>query len=360
MLRIAHCAPFAPNACGLYEAARDFVKADRMAGRVAELVDTGRSNGAEHMPARPGEKDSRGGCEIVARTFDECADFDLFMLHDGVPDAWLASNFTPTVLVLHGRPKACFGPEQWGRGGGYSFAMALGQRARTRKILTMWREFVPYWQPVLPQGKLVCTDDPPIDCDMYTPEGAHWPIPLAQRGEWDILIADSWREDVDVYEVAHGCLEAARLVPGLKVHFFGVECDKARKPIGGWDYIFGALRSAGVLGCVNDRMAGNLAELYRAMDVVVSPHRIGVRIIGESLACGTPVVADAGCRYTPYTADVDDPLMFGAAIARCITDLKDDEAGVRARARIVANACFNLTKFGEKLGALYDAALKEK
>ena len=66
-VKIAHFAPFSPNACGMYEAARDFIRADRLAGRVSELVDVGGSDGTTRRPLRCGEKDARGGFEIVAR-----------------------------------------------------------------------------------------------------------------------------------------------------------------------------------------------------------------------------------------------------------------------------------------------------
>jgi len=350
---IAHFSPFAPGACGLYEAARDFVRADRLAGRDAELCVVP-YNGA---PLRVGENDDRSGERVTARSWEECKDADLFVVHGTYVDAWLAKTDAPVVVALHGRPQACFVPEQKDPDrNAFSLMLDFARYQRVKVLLTMWREHMPYWSQFMPEEKLVTSEDPPIDCEMFQPHGVKLDIPSDKRGRRNLLICDSWREDVDCFEAAIGAIHAACRVPGLKVHFFGVD-HKDGKPPHCWEHIFSALRNLDALGLVSGRIL-EIASVYRAMDVVLSPHRIGVRTIGEALASGVPVVAEAGCRYTPYTAQMQDPESVAEMVERCIGDLDSDGAGTRAKARMQAVAHFGLKQFGEKLTGIYEKALR--
>ncbi|MCP4639439.1 MAG: glycosyltransferase family 4 protein [bacterium] len=343
-MKIAHLAPFAPSRCGLYEAARDFVRADRYAGRDAELCDTGADGGA---PV-PGQHDDRSGERVTSRSWDDCKDADVFVVHGAFVDRWLVQTDAPVVIAIHGRPQACFKPEQNGEAENQAFSWMVeaSRYQRVKAMLTMWSEHVPYWSRFLPEEKLVTTDDPPIDCEMFTPEGVTQEIPPQCLGKHNMLICDSWRSDVDCFEAAVGSIHAARAVPGLKVHFFGVE-HKDGKPPAVWEHIFSALRAQGSLGLVNGRIL-EIASVYRAMDLLLSPHRIGVRTIGEALASGIPVVAEKGCRYTPHTAQMQDPEAVAFAVKEAIENRTDP--------RGVALDHFALPAFGDKLTHIYQDA----
>jgi glycosyltransferase involved in cell wall biosynthesis len=64
-----------------------------------------------------------------------------------------------------------------------------------------------------------------------------------------------------------------------------------------------------VLGEVGGWVTG-LEFVYRAADMVITPHRIATRTMREALACGCPVVADTSCAYTPWRADAENPVAF--------------------------------------------------
>lgn len=350
-MRVAHFSPFAPGACGLYEAARDFVRADRLAGRDAELCAVP-YNGMEPVV---GQHDDRGKERVTGKTWEECRDADVFVVHGTFVDRWLAQTSTPVVVALHGRPQACFRPEQNGKSNTFSLMCEFAMYERVKVMLTMWAEHMPYWSRFMPGDRLETTDHPPIDCDMFSPHGVTIDIPREQRGRRNLLICDSWRDDVDCFEAAVGAIHAAKLVPGLKVHFFGVE-HKEGKPPQCWEHIFTALRNMNSLGLVSGRIL-EIASVYRSMDLLLSPHRIGVRTIGEALASGIQVVAESGCRYTDYTAQMQDPESVAAKIEHCIADLDNDETAMSANARMTAVSHFSLNQFGEKLGPIYEKAL---
>ena len=80
-MRIAHFAPFAPGRCGMYETVREAIKAARLLGHTAELVDTGVGKARS-----VGAIDDRLGCRVVARNYDEVEDYDLFVLSSGAPE----------------------------------------------------------------------------------------------------------------------------------------------------------------------------------------------------------------------------------------------------------------------------------
>lgn len=356
-MRVAHFAPMAPNACGLYEAARDFIHADRMRGITAELCDIGRGDGVPH----PGERDDRGD-PIIARSFKEVEDFDLFVLHGGIIESWLAPVQTPMVMAMHGRPLACFRPEQNGGNASFSYVTTLSKWQRTKAVMTMWSEHFPYWEMFVPKGKLFTTHDPPIDTDMFRPnpkDRFRLPKKKDRLGKINVLIADSWREDVDCFEAACAALKLAGRMKGkgLRVHFWGVECDKGtaspKKP---WEEIFSRLRETDSLGHVFGRM-GHMDVVYRSMDLVLCPHRICVRIMGEALASGVPVVGEIGCRYTDYTAQYQDPCAVASEAERLIADLKRNGAAIKYECRRIATSKFGLDVFGKKLGKIYEEAL---
>jgi len=352
-MRVAHFCNFAPGRCGMYEAARDFVRADRLAGRVAELCDTG-GDGRE---PEPGIYDERSGERTVARAWGEVKDFDMFVVHGRFVSDWMASIDAPIVMAIHGRPAACFRPEQNGTNDNraFSWICEASRYESVKAMITMWAEHVPYWEQLIPREKLHSTGSPPIDCKMFHPNGPKLDFPEGVLGKRNLLICDSWREDVDCFEAAMGAVCAAEIVPDLRVHFFAVEHKDGKYPAC-WDRIFRRLKDLDALGIVNGRIL-EIAQVYRQMDVMLSPHRIAVRTIGESMATGLPVVAELGCRYTPYTAQMQDPESVAQQIKRCLSDLDTDKAAVSAKARMQAVTHFGLKQFGEKLTGIYEKAM---
>jgi len=117
---IAHICPFAPNRCGLYEHARDMIRADILGGNEAFLIDTGVfANGKFEEPVIDGI-DNRAGFEIITQSAEKIENADVIISHMSIPDCWLIRNQTPIIYVVHARPLASFRIESYGKGTSYS------------------------------------------------------------------------------------------------------------------------------------------------------------------------------------------------------------------------------------------------
>lgn len=346
-MRIVHFAPFAPSACGLYEAARDMIVADRRAGHDAQLVDVGPTLiDGTHTDGKPGQIDKRGGTEI--RTAEQSVAFyaDIIVAHSGIPDNWIVQCQAPIIWILHGRPGACFRPEQFGRGNSYSLMATLTTWPRVKKMVTFWPYHIPFWKPTIPSDKLICFPVPPIDENRFSAGGdTHDFGELG--GKFNVMIADSWREDVDIYEITAGAIEFAKTNKDVKFHFYGVQT-----PLRCWEYLFAELRKTGALGEVWGQRP-NIEEIYRSADVLLSPHRIITRTIGEALSCGMPVITAGGCECATYTANPSEPDSIKQALILAYYDKMDNIKDVKKQISETAKE-FSLKKYSERMNALYD------
>lgn len=299
-MKVAHFAPFAPASCGLYEAARDFVLADRAAGREAVFCDLGTDLDGAYKVRPPGTRDERRTGTLEVASYAEAADADLFVAHSCLPNDFLAGTRQPILFVLHGRPVDSIRPEFHRRGNNaYTIYREVAHWPRVRRLLTLWPEHVPFWEPIVPAGKLAVMEAPPIDGAQFSPEGPAHRWDEGTAGAFNVLVADSWRED-DPYYVVHGAMLAARAVPGLRLHVYGAEFQKlppgapadSPRDSGPWEHIYRHLRGLGILGEVCGRMRG-MDEVYRAADVLLTHNPSCSRVVAEALSCGTPVVAAA-------------------------------------------------------------------
>ncbi len=345
-MNIVHFVPFAPNACGLYEAARDMIVADRQAGHEVGLVDVGITTNGVHTPGIVGKEDDRGGTKVCSVDPIVARSANILIAHSGVPDPWFSVCQAPMIWVLHGRPAACFKPEQFGRGHSYTLMADVAMWPRVKALLTFWPFHVKYWNAILPQEKLVCLPAPPIDCGRFSPTG---PIHDFgdKKGEWNVVIADSWREDVDLFEIVNGVIESAKERSDVKFHFYGVE-----DPLPScWDRLLIVLRDLGALGEVWARRP-NIEEIYRATDIVLSPHRITTRIVGEALCCGTPVIAAHGCEHATWTCKPDEPESVAASIREAISQLSSNNGRVKQQVQ-KKTKCLSLSEYNKSMSVVY-------
>lgn len=358
-MEIVHFAPYGPNRAGIYEAARDMVRADTERGHLVSFVDTGPvTNEGKQEAAQIGAIDDRGGFRLVTMPPAWADDADLLVYHTGVNDGWVVRNQAPIVTVIHGRPLSMFRPEQDLKPGrnGYTLLHMLGTWPRLKKAITFWPEFTPYWRNIIPEEKLAEIDYPPIDLKRFAPEGPVHEFKQEHQGRWNVLIADAWREDVDIFEIANGAIEAVKRMPGMKVHFYSMETVPGTPNLAGcWALLTGVLGRYGGLGEINGRQPG-LDAVYRAVDFVMSPNRIVTRIIGEALACGVPVLAPHGCKVTPYTADISDPEEVGVVAERIVQDLENDREAVQKQCLETAQR-FSLERYGEAIERVYREAV---
>jgi glycosyltransferase involved in cell wall biosynthesis len=280
---------------------------------------------------------------------------DVLVYHTGVPDNWVVRSQAPIITIIHGRPLATFRPEQnLEPRNGYTLLNMLGDWPRLKKAVYFWPEHTPYWRNIMPEEKLVAIDFPPIDLKRFTPEGPVHEFGQAHRGKYNALIADAWRPDIDCFEIANGAIEAAKLMPGLKVHFYSVETMPDTSNLTPcWTLLLNTLSRFGAGGELNGRQPG-LEEVFRAVDFVMSPNRIVTRIIGEALACGVPVLAAEGCKVTPYTADIFNPEEVGQVARRLVKDLENDRGAVKAQARATAEKLFNLERYSDAIDKVYE------
>lgn len=333
-MRIVHFAPFAPNACGLYEAARDMIVADRLAGYESNLIDVG--IGGDSTQGEAGKVDSRGRDTIETVPPDAALDADVLIAHTGVPDPWFSFCEAPMVWMLHGRPQACFSPEQFGKFNSYSLISFLAKRPKVKAMVTFWPYHTQFWRVIIPNGKLFALDAPLIDGRRFSSKGyAHDFADLG--GQHNVVLADSMREDIDLYEISHGAIEYAKNHRGTKFHFYGME-----PSVGCWQMVFDHLKMFGALGEVWARRP-SMEEIYRAADVVLSPHRIATRVIGEALCCGTPVIAAEGSEHATWTCRPNEPKSVAAAISQAVEeyDAKETRKKVKDMAESFSIANYN-------------------
>lgn len=345
-MNIVHFAPFAPNGCGLYEAARDMIVADRIAGHYTLLVDTGVFIGGQHTPGESGKVDSRYGIPVETSDPAVAMDADLIIAHTGIPDPWIVGSQAPIIWMLHGRPQACFRPEQFGNGNSFSLLASVAKWPRVKSLVSFWPYHKPFWLPIIPETKLVVLDSPPIDPQRFSRSGNAWGFD-GMGGKVNVVLADSLREDVDLYEVTNGIIEFCKGNSGVKFHFFGME-----NPLRCWEFLVQELRMLGGLGQIWARRTG-MDEVYRGADLVLSPHKITTRVIGEALSCGTPVLAAHGCKHASLTCDPSDPFDVAKVLELAISKIKQD---VDLMASGIEES-FSLTTYNQHIQAVYEKVL---
>ncbi len=352
-MKVIHWAPFAPFRCGLYEAARDMAHADAIAGHDVKFCDLGVPEGRDKPrpqgdPEQLGGKiDDRAGWQLVTSGWACSHDADLWICHDGIP-SWVSErNLVPQLWIVHGRPIYSWRLEVFGGWpGAFSLHTDLALRRRTFGFVTMWPELVPVWSS-MSAGKLRCIDHPCLDLARYSHDGPKYEIKKESRGELNILICDTEREDIGCLEVATAALEAARSAPGrVKVHFWAIE----EKHGPAWQPMFQLLRQCNGLGEIHGREP-DIEKVFRAMDVMASPHRIGTRTLLEALACGLEVVSDTECRYTRYQADPRHTADYTAELLRAMDQRRSPE-----EMRRPLEPC-GLGPFGARMSKIYDAVL---
>ncbi len=346
-MKIVHFAPFAPWQCGLYEAARDMVVADMRAGHDTHIIDVGIMR--QSKPGKVGKKDNRGGTEIISANPKEVLDADIIVTHSGIPDNWIVKCQTPIIFILHGRPAACFRPEQFGGRPSYTMTAQMAKWPRIKAMVTFWKYHVQFWDVIIPKDKLVCFPAPPIDEKRFSKS-----VPVHDfkklGGACNIMIAESWREDVDIYEITQGVIESAKLIKGIKFHFYAME-----KNVRCWTFLIDKLRELGIKGEMWARRT-RIEEVYRAAHILLSPQRIVTRSVGEALSCGTPVIAARGCEYATWNMIPDEPKDVAETIKNAVLDISDTPQIIEKKVDDAAKA-LSLTKYSENMNKLYQRIL---
>jgi len=344
-MKIAHFAVFSPNQSGMYGTVRDLILAERMQGIDAQFVDyTVEKGGA--LCSKVGLFDD--GVATISHDW-AYREADIIVRHSAVPDP-IVQVGTPIIMAMHGRPEYSFMQEHYGQNPVMKIITDHEADQNYTAYLTFWKEHLPFWSLVMPRRNIQYVPCP-VDLTRFCPDGKQFSSPH-WNGRPNIIVADMWREDITPFSMIPAvdrfrtvyCREA-------KLHLFGLP--PATK---GFSAQLGTrLRSSGLVGEANT-LVPFLDTVYRAADILVTPHRIATRVIREALASGCPVVAGTGCAYTPYTADPRDPETFAAEINRCWLDVQGGET--RPSARLMAEQSFGYEATGKAMLALGEAVLQ--
>lgn len=347
-MKIAHFAPFAPHRAGLYETTRDMIKAERMLGHTVDLVDNG-VDGKRHI----GAEDNRHGCEIKTVDYKDVREHDIFVVNQGITQGFLSETMAPVVHIMHGRPLSSFRLNQRDKKKSpvYDIYSKAAHSTRVKMFISLWPEHIPYWRVIIPDSKLRTTKHPPCDLEAFTPDGPVHEFEKRKGKKFNILVCDLWRPDTDPFEIANGLCELARTRDDFLVNFYACS-----NPIGPWQHIFNRLAALGALGEVKGMML-KIDEVYRAADLMVTPHRIATRTIRECLACGTIVIGPNKSQYfnDAYTGiDEHNPQNIAQVISGRLDFITKKDRITRNREQA---AVFGLDRFGPEIIKLYEEAI---
>ena len=283
-MKICHAVAVTPHRCGLYETALDLARAERKLGHDARLIDSTKMHADRGVPTGNG--------------FNFIRECDVIVSHSGLSDAMRKSG-KPVVQIRHGRPRSTFLIESKGEGKIYTYLRNMRDDKQFVAWVTMWPEHKPYWELLL--DKEVYVIPPPVDLEAFTPDGPTGYDWHGQGGDINIVVADMWRKDKDPFDVINAFAVFANFHGNAKHHVFG-NLAQTRA----WPTLAACLKDKGWLGQVPGHVTG-LSNVYRAADMVITPHTIAVRTVREAMACGCPVVdGKDGCP--------DDPAAFAKAM----------------------------------------------
>lgn len=281
MLKIAHSVLITPNRCGLYETARELAQHVRELGHDARLVDPNPSHGLT-----PEDGQDRG-VPIADEAW--ALEADLIVNHSGI-DGSLDAFQGPVVHVCHGRPYYSFHGERTGGAPVYSYMYHKSKDDRFKAVVTFWKEHIPYLQTMWGQKKV---HHIPATCDLKRWSPGHSDYDFHSKGgDINIVITDPWREDVDPFWSINAFSIFRCIVPKAKLHIYAAPENRR-----GLDALLQPLRDTGHLGEVLPWVKG-LEHIYRAADLMITPHKIWTRSIREAMACDCQTVT--GRDWDPF------------------------------------------------------------
>jgi glycosyltransferase involved in cell wall biosynthesis len=319
------------------------IMAERTVGIDAQFIDY-----EGNKPSRVGL--TANGVTTVGPSWSRNA--DIIVRHSAIPPTVEALG-KPQVMCLHGRPEYLFMLEYVGKSKIVTEYLRCVESKKYAAFITFWKEHFDFLNILLPDTKI---DFVPamVNLDVFKPSGIRLDYD-DEGGDPNILIADMFRHDTTPFNILMATATFVReFCPGAKVHIYGLQRTN-ESPVK--DLVEG-MRKAKVLGQA-EPLTKDMARIYRAVDMVVTPHHIATRVIRETLASGVPLVAGQGCPYTKYTADARYSNGFAAEINRCWNDIREDRWRLCKEARAMAEKCFNLEQAGEAALKVYERILTE-
>jgi len=307
-MKIAHFCTFAPHRCGLYHTVKDLIKGERAIGIDAQMINARmeKIDGKNEISCGPCEED--GWLKTIEPSWAEQA--DVLVLHSAMPDEYLKMG-KPVIVACHGRPESSFLMEHRKIMGTWSSYYTRARNSAYMAFVTFWEETIPVLETLLPREKLFYVP-PPVDLDEFSPAGDILDLGSV-GGEPNIVIADIWREDITPFNVIMAAALFQRLYcESAKIHIVGLPSTKDQHI----RVLLHGLKEAGCLGKIAGQIR-QIADVYRAGDIFVTPHVIATRTVREALACGLPVVGGGGNKYTEFGVDSHNIEEFALEIDSC-------------------------------------------
>ena len=342
-LKVAHFASVKPNQAGISGTAIDMVMAERLVGIDSQLIDYGGKD-----PCIVGIVN--GEVTTIGPSWAEKA--DILVRHSAIP-AYIQSKNIPQILCLHGRPEYCFVLSYNSKTAILDEHLKCAADPRYRAFITFWEEHLNY-EEVFLAGKKIDYVPAMVNLDICKPDGVRLDYGT-DGGRPNILICDMWREDTTPFNVlVAAAIFVKKYCPEARVHIYGLQ-KQTESPV---KDVIKKMKTAGIIS-QSETIVKNMNQIYRANDILITPHHIGTRVIREALACGLPIVAGQGCRYTKFTADARHWEGFAAQIRNCWDSVKNDKEKARKEARVMAEKSFNLKQAGEAILKVYERIMKE-
>jgi len=276
-MKLAHLAVVTPKRCGLYETTRELVVALRKNGIDSRIVDPTYGKNTLH----PKTEGDRGAPLEKSMEFARGANF--LINHSGYDGTPLQKVDIPVIHIAHGRPRSSFLSEVNGGTPIYTYHYNKNSDPRFKAIVTFWEQHRAYLDVMFPD-KPVRYVPPPVDLEAWSPEGPSGYRFNGKKGKINVICTDAWRDDIDPFEAVMAFALWARHQDGAKLHIYGN--NKIRK---GWSALIKRIMDDGNMGEWLG-WVGGLDNVYRAANMVITPHLIDTRTVREAMACGCPVV----------------------------------------------------------------------
>jgi len=374
-LKVVHVVPVTgQQSCGMYATVHDLVLAERSLGVDANIYDprptpeeiakiTDQPANTAKCP-KCGEEfglgeavrvnESRvpdwtpdnGICTVPIEVFSQA---DLVVSHSGLSGELKKHLNCPYVHVAHGRPYSSFSIERAGQTAIYTCYKEMDNDERLIAGVTLWPEYVDYWK-LLWQKTPVKVISPPCNLTRWTRDTEDYSF-NGYRGKINVVVADMWRLDKGPYHVINAFRLFAEKHPGARLHVYAAKQERA------WGTLLGTMKEMGIMGEVLP-MVSNLRHIYSSADMVITPHNIATRIVRESMACGTQVVAGPMNKFTPYTTDPEDLAAYANTMDRAYQEWTENKVGRIELNREVAEENFDSLETARQFVSLFEGILK--
>ena len=335
--KVCHFLNYAPHRSGLYETAREIIEEENKQGIEARFLNT-LGNYHPYLLDR--------GVQSCDLNF--LASADLVVMHQMIDRKILSTIDKPIILILHGTPKDCFWSELYENHKSYSLIMDLVKDPRF-SFVSLWPRHMQFWKQVM--GDRVHYVPSCVKLDTFSPDIIPYRFRGSSLGSPNILFGDTWRIDKNPFEMMHAFKIFKEKYPEARLHIYCKSNDHRDlwanfmvRIMDGKDYYLGEY----------DGMITDFPQVVRAVDFVITPQRDATRVIRESLAIGTPVVALNDCPYTLYKADHYYPERFAEAMVHCWEDIQSKHIATSEAARSVAFQHFNPKVTVEELKKVFE------